>query len=576
MYQKYKDKAIDVISRNPYSLADDIIGIGFKIADGIAAKIGIAPDSAFRIKAGIRYCLNAAANNGNVYLPMEMLVRKVSELLNISPEPISNEMTGMHIANYIWIDRTPEYENVYLNYFYYAESYVARKLIELADMELDNTGLYDDKIDALAYSQGITFAKEQRLAIIEAMSNGVLVITGGPGTGKTTIINAIIQLSEAEGMEVTLAAPTGRAAKRMEEATGHNAQTIHRLLGVTFLNEDSNRQTFCKNEEEPIETDILIIDESSMIDIMLMQALLKAVAIGTRVIIVGDSNQLPSVGAGNVLKDIITSGEIKVVQLTEIFRQAQKSDIIINAHKINKGEHPNLSKNGSDFFFMKRYNQNEICSLLVSLVTTRLPKYLNCKPTDIQVLTPMRKQGLGVASVNAILQQAINPPAPNKAEKVMKNMTFREGDKVMQIKNDYEMEWKLIRNNIVTDKGTGIYNGDEGFITYIDNDSKFMEVVFDENKVVHYDFAQLDKLELSYAVTIHKSQGSEYRAVILPLLNGPEMLMTRNLLYTGLTRAKNLAVIVGSPETVYNMVDNNREIERFTTLSKKIKEFAKL
>lgn len=576
VYQKYKDKAIDVISRNPYSLADDIIGIGFKIADGIAAKIGIAPDSAFRIKAGIRYCLNAAANNGNVYLPMEMLVRKVSELLNISPEPISNEMTGMHIANYIWIDRTPEYENVYLNYFYYAESYVARKLIELADMELDNTGLYDDKIDALAYSQGITFAKEQRLAIIESMSNGVLVITGGPGTGKTTIINAIIQLSEAEGMEVTLAAPTGRAAKRMEEATGHNAQTIHRLLGVTFLNEDSNRQTFCKNEEEPIETDILIIDESSMIDIMLMQALLKAVAIGTRVIIVGDSNQLPSVGAGNVLKDIITSGEIKVVQLTEIFRQAQKSDIIINAHKINKGEHPNLSKNGSDFFFMKRYNQNEICSLLVSLVTTRLPKYLNCKPTDIQVLTPMRKQGLGVASVNAILQQAINPPAPNKAEKVMKNMTFREGDKVMQIKNDYEMEWKLIRNNIVTDKGTGIYNGDEGFITYIDNDSKFMEVVFDENKVVHYDFAQLDKLELSYAVTIHKSQGSEYRAVILPLLNGPEMLMTRNLLYTGLTRAKNLAVIVGSPETVYNMVDNNREIERFTTLSKKIKEFAKL
>ena len=404
------------------------------------------------------------------------------------------------------------------------------------------------------------------MAIIEAMSNGVLVITGGPGTGKTTIINAIIQLSEAEGMEVTLAAPTGRAAKRMEEATGHNAQTIHRLLGVTFLNEDSNRQTFCKNEEEPIETDILIIDESSMIDIMLMQALLKAVAIGTRVIIVGDSNQLPSVGAGNVLKDIITSGEIKVVQLTEIFRQAQKSDIIINAHKINKGEHPNLSKNGSDFFFMKRYNQNEICSLLVSLVTTRLPKYLNCKPTDIQVLTPMRKQGLGVASVNAILQQAINPPAPNKAEKVMKNMTFREGDKVMQIKNDYEMEWKLIRNNIVTDKGTGIYNGDEGFITYIDNDSKFMEVVFDENKVVHYDFAQLDKLELSYAVTIHKSQGSEYRAVILPLLNGPEMLMTRNLLYTGVTRAKKCVCIVGRKETFSAMIANEDQHRRYSGL----------
>lgn len=576
VHQKYKDKAIDVISRNPYSLADDIIGIGFKIADGIAAKIGIAPDSSFRIKAGIRYCLNEAAANGHVYLPMDILVGKVSELLNISHEPIKNEMTGMHIENYIWIDRTDGHENVYLNYFYYAESYVARKLVELADTELDSKDFYDEKIDALAYSQGITFAPEQREAITEAMSNGVLVITGGPGTGKTTIINAIIRLSEAEGMEVTLAAPTGRAAKRMEEATGHNASTIHRLLGVTFLSEDSHRQTFCKNEEEPLETDILIVDESSMIDIMLMQALLKAVAQGTRLIIVGDANQLPSVGAGNVLKDIIASNEIKVVRLTEIFRQAQKSDIIINAHKINNGIKPDLSKNGSDFFFMKRYNQKEICSLLVSLVTKRLPNYLECRPTDIQVLTPMRKQGLGVSTINNILQEAINPPAPNKAEKVLKNMTFREGDKVMQIKNDYEIEWKLVRNHIVTDKGTGVYNGDEGFITYIDNESKFMEVVFDENKVVHYDFTQIDKLELSYAVTIHKSQGSEYKAVIMPLLNGPEMLMTRNLLYTGLTRAKKLAVIVGSPDTVYHMVDNKREVERFTTLAKKIREFAKL
>lgn len=574
--KKYKDKAIDVITRNPYSMADDIIGIGFKIADNIAAKLGINPDSAFRIKAGIRYCLNEAAGNGNVYLPMNMLVNKVSELLNISPEPIENEMTGMYIENYIWIERTTEYENVYLNYFYYAESYVARKLVELADMEIDNKGVYEDKIDALAFSQNIVFAPEQREAITEAMSNGVLVITGGPGTGKTTIINAIIQLSEAEDMEVTLAAPTGRAAKRMEEATGHNAQTIHRLLGVSFLDEDSHRQTFCKSEEEPLETDILIVDESSMIDIMLMQALLKAVTVGTRVIIVGDANQLPSVGAGNVLKDIVTSGEIKVVQLTEIFRQAQKSDIIINAHKINKGQHPDLTKNGSDFFFMKRYNQRDICSLIVSLVTTRLPKYLNCKPTDIQVLTPMRKQGLGVGAINEILQSALNPPSPNKAEKVLKNVTFREGDKVMQIKNDYEIEWKIINNHIVTDTGTGIYNGDEGFITYIDNDSKFMEVVFDENKVVHYDFTALDKLELSYAVTIHKSQGSEYKAVVMPLLNGPEMLMTRNLLYTGLTRAKSLAVITGSPETVYSMVDNNREVQRFTTLSKKIREFAKL
>lgn len=575
IYKRYKDKTISVVTKNPYSLAEDIFGIGFKIADKIAENVGIAKDSPFRIHSGVKYILNAGANNGNVYMPLEAVVAQTSELLQIPQEIIRNELTSMHIKNHIWIESKEDTTRVYLNFFYYAEGYTARKLYELSSIELEKKYNFQNEIDALENTEKIRFAPLQREAIQAAMENGVLVITGGPGTGKTTIINAIIKLCEAEGYDIELAAPTGRAAKRMEEATGHKAQTIHRLLGINFVNENSRNQTFEKDEDNPIEADVIIIDESSMIDILLMHSLLKAIPAGTRLIMVGDSNQLPSVGPGNVLRDIINSNVIKVCRLTEIFRQSQESAIITNAHKINKGEYPDLKEKGKDFFFMRRNSSAELSSLIVSLISKRLPKYLNCDPIkDIQVLTPMRKSPLGVTALNALLQEALNPPSPNKREKELRGIKFREGDKVMQIKNNYNVEWKIVVKGRVTEDGIGVFNGDEGIITYMDLDNEYIEILFDDNKVVHYDFTQTDEIDLSYAVTIHKSQGSEYKAVIMPLLNGPDMLMSRNLLYTGLTRAKKLAVIAGSENTIYKMVDNNREVSRYTSLSLKLKEFA--
>lgn len=575
IYKRYKDKTIDIVRKNPYALAEDIFGIGFKIADKIAENVGIAKDSPFRIRAGVKYILNAGANNGHVYMPVETVINQTGELLQIADEIISNELTSMHIENQVWIERKEESTKVYLNFFYYAEGYVSRKLYELSDLEFNSIYNYENEIDALENIEKIRFAPQQREAIQSAMENGVLVITGGPGTGKTTIINAIIKLCETEGLEIELAAPTGRAAKRMEEATGHKAQTIHRLLGISFVNENSRTQSFEKDEDNPIEADVIIIDESSMIDVLLMHSLLKAIPQGTRLIIVGDSNQLPSVGPGNVLRDIINSGVIKVCRLTEIFRQAQESAIITNAHKINKGEYPDLKQKDKDFFFMRRNSAQELSSLIVSLVSTRLPKYLNCDPIrDIQVLTPMRKSPLGVIALNALLQESLNPPSQNKREKEFRGIKFREGDKIMQIKNNYNVEWKIVQKGKITEDGVGVYNGDEGIITYIDPVEEYVEILFDDNKVVHYDFTQMDEVDLSYAVTIHKSQGSEYKAIVMPLLNGPDMLMSRNLLYTGLTRAKELAVIAGAENTIYKMVDNNREISRYTSLCAKLKEFA--
>lgn len=575
IYKRYKDKTIDIVTKNPYSLAEDIFGIGFKIADKIAANVGIAKDSPFRIRAGVKYVLNSGANDGHVYMPIEMVVTQTSELLQIADEIISNELTSMHIENQVWLERKAENSAVYLNFFYYAEGYTARKLYELSSIELDKKYNYQNEIDALENVEKIHFASQQRDAIQSAMENGVLVITGGPGTGKTTIINAIIKLCEAEGYEIELAAPTGRAAKRMEETTGHKAQTIHRLLGINFVNENSRTQTFEKDEENPLETDVIIIDESSMIDILLMHSLLKAIPQGTRLIIVGDSNQLPSVGPGNVLRDIINSDVIKVCKLTEIFRQAQESAIVTNAHRINRGEYPDLRQKDKDFFFMRRNSAQDLSSLIVSLVSVRLPKYLSCDPIkDIQVLTPMRKSPLGVTALNALLQEALNPPSQNKREKEFRGIKFREGDKVMQIKNNYNAEWKIVETGKIVEDGVGVFNGDEGIITYIDSDNEYVEILFDDNKIVHYDFTQMDEIDLSYAVTIHKSQGSEYKAVIIPLLNGPDMLMSRNLLYTGLTRAKELAVIAGAENTIYRMVDNNREVSRYTSLKSKLKEFA--
>jgi exodeoxyribonuclease V alpha subunit len=515
-----------------------------------------------------------ASSSGHIYLPQEVLLQKTSEMLSLAPEIIQNELKGMHIENYLWLERDGENVRVYLNYYYYSESFIARSLVELSRMETFFHHNYDDEIDLLEISEKIEFAPNQRLAVKAAMENGVLVITGGPGTGKTTIINAIIKLAEAEGNEIKLAAPTGRAAKRMTEATGHEAQTIHRLLGINFAEDTSKRQNFERDEDNPLDADIIIIDESSMVDNMLMFALLKAVDSGTRLILVGDANQLPSVGAGNVLKDIIASGVVKVVYLNEIFRQAQESAIIMNAHKINKGEYPDITQKDKDFFFMKRYDPKELISTIMGLVSSRLPNYMNCDAiSDIQVLTPMRKSPLGVINLNAVLQETLNPPHPNKREKQFHKGTFREGDKVMQIKNNYNLEWKLVEKGILIEEGQGVYNGDCGIVNYIDLDNEYVEVTFDDNRIVQYDYSQIDELELSYAVTIHKSQGSEYKVVVLPVHSGPEMLMTRNLLYTALTRAKELAVIVGSPEMLFKMVDNNKEVDRYTTLSRRMREF---
>ncbi len=574
IYKRYKGSTITIVEKNPYALADEIFGIGFTTADKIAYNMGIAPDSEHRIEAGIKYILTLALNDGSVYLPMERLTASTADLLGIPEEVIANLTTKLHIDNQIYIERIPEQVRVYLNFSFYNESFTAKKLVELSHFKPESKIDYDSEISCIeAYNQ-MTFADEQRQAIKAALTNGVMVITGGPGTGKTTIINAIIALLKGEDMSVELAAPTGKAAKRMSLATGENAQTIHRLLGLSYLDENSRKQSFEHDEDNPIEADAIIVDESSMIDINLMTSLLKAVVPGTRLIIVGDADQLPSVGAGNVLKDIIASRVIPVIRLKEIFRQAQESFIVTNAHRINNGEMPLIEKNSKDFFFMRSSNQDSLINTLTSLVTTRLPKYLNCDGLkDIQLLTPMRKSPLGVENLNRVLQSCLNPPARGKFEKVHGSRTFRMGDKVMQIKNNYDISWKIIKNGKILDDGLGIYNGDEGIITFIDSVNEYVEVLFDDEKTVMYDFTQLDELELSYAVTIHKSQGSEYKAVIIPVHSGPPMLLTRNLIYTAVTRAKELVVLIGIPETLRRMIDNNREAGRYTALAERINYF---
>lgn len=575
IYKRYKGATITIVEKNPYTLADEVFGIGFATVDKIAANMGIAPDSDFRIQAGIKYCLELSLSDGNVYLPMDNLIAEAAKLLGIHRDLIMRMIMKLHIDNQLFVEDTEDNKNVYLNFSYYNESYVARKLVELSHFMPATSLNYDTEISCIEAYNSITFAPEQRKAIKEALTNGVMVITGGPGTGKTTIINAIISLLKAENMEVRLAAPTGKAAKRMSIATGETAQTIHRLLGVQHLEENSRRQVFDHDEDNPLEADVIITDESSMMDLSLMTSLLKAIVAGTRYIIVGDADQLPSVGAGNVLKDIITSGVIPVIRLDHIYRQAEGSYIITNAHRINKGEMPLIEKNSKDFFLMRRYNGEQLAQTIVQLVTQRLPNYLDCDGLkDIQLLTPMRKSVLGVDNLNTILQACLNPPAYGKTEKPHGKKVFRLGDKVMQIKNNYDISWKIFRNGKLYDDGTGIYNGDEGIVSLINLDEEYMEVIFDEEKTVQYDFSQLDELELSYAVTIHKSQGSEYKAVIMPVFNGPPMLLTRNLLYTAVTRAKELVVLVGIPEVLEAMVNNNRETERYTALAEKLKYFS--
>ena len=574
IYQQYGNRTYQVVEENPYRLADDISGIGFKIADEIASRIGIHTDSDYRIRSGLLYVLLQATGEGHTCLPKEDLLHRASALLGVEKEQMETQLMNLCMDRKLVMKEQNGKVMVWYGQYYYMELNVAKMLHDLnLECEMEESQIVK-KLSKVEKQASITLDEMQRKAVVEAVKNGVLVITGGPGTGKTTTINAIIRYFETEDMEILLAAPTGRAAKRMTEATGWEAVTIHRLLELSGVpSDDRSTASFERNEENPLEADVIIIDEMSMVDIFLMNALLKAVSVGTRLILVGDINQLPSVGPGCVLKDIIRAGSCPVVQLTRIFRQASQSDIIVNAHKINRGEHVTLDNKSRDFFFLQRQDPNVILRVVLALVQEKMPRYVDARPTDIQVLTPMRKGSLGVENLNEMLQRYLNPPSSEKNEKETSRGRFREGDKVMQIKNNYQIEWEARnRYGIAIDKGTGIFNGDMGIVQQIDLLAETMEVLFDDYRTVTYSFQMLEELELAYAVTIHKSQGSEYPAVVIPLLTGPRMLMNRNLLYTAVTRARSCVTLVGSPETFEQMIDNASEQTRYSGLYDRIRE----
>lgn len=581
IYKQYKEHTTEVVKNTPYRLVEDINGIGFKKADEIAAQVGIAKNDPSRIKTGVLYILTQFSNNGHTYMPRHKLIEESMKLLlpdayqelmhtGETDNPlVENALIDLTMSKQVIIKKYDEIACVFLAYLYHSEVAVARKLIDLSSLyQQDSRVDVEKELASTQKELKIELVEEQKEAVRHVLTNGVTVITGGPGTGKTTTINAILHMLEKAGEDVLLAAPTGRAAKRMSEATGMQAQTLHRLLEIGYMREDTERQMFNRNEDNPIEADVIIVDEMSMVDITLMSALMKAVVEGQRLVLIGDADQLPSVGAGNVLKDIITSERLPVVRLIQIFRQASKSAIVMNAHRINKGEYPVVNEKGTDFFFMKRSVQEEVRNTIIELVTTRLPKYQGFDSLrDIQILAPMRKGLLGVNELNRALQQALNPYDELKPEKEYRGVLFREGDKVMQIKNNYNTPWKLLGlTGMSIEEGTGVFNGDCGIITAIKEEEELVKVTFEDGKIVEYEFNQLDELELAYAVTIHKSQGSEYPAVILPLHSGPPMLLSRNLLYTAVTRAKKMVVGVGLMETMQRMVDNNREIERYSSL----------
>lgn len=579
IYQQYKQDMYRILKENPYKMAEDINGIGFKMADEIASRIGIHTDSDYRIRSGLLYILLLATGEGHVYLPKKLLLERAQQLLGVQADYMEKHLTDLAIDRKIVIkeietDHTEKQQVVYASQYYQIELHTAQMLHELNVKDTAEEEVLQEKIKQIQRAEKIDLDEKQQEAIKEAVRNGLMVITGGPGTGKTTTINAIIRYFEMEGLDIYLAAPTGRAAKRMTEATGYEAKTIHRLLELTGIPEESSaRVHFERNAQNPLEADVIIIDEMSMVDIFLMHALLSAVVTGTRLILVGDVNQLPSVGPGSVLKDIIRSGEFPVVELTKIFRQASQSDIVVNAHKINQGIPVVLDNKSMDFFFLKRYDANVIISTVITLIQKKLPKFVDAQPYDIQVLTPMRKGLLGVERLNGILQQYLNPPEKEKKEKEHGNGLFREGDKVMQIKNNYQIEWE-VRGlyGIPVEKGVGVFNGDTGILREINTFAETVTVEFDERKFVEYSFKQLDELELAYAITIHKAQGSEYPAVIIPLLGGPKMLMNRNLLYTAVTRARKCVTLVGDEKTFEEMENNRMEQSRYTTLDLRIKE----
>ena len=571
VYQAYGQDVYGIIRENPYRLADDIDGVGFRTADEIAARVGIRMDSDFRVRSGILYTLLQASGEGHTYLPETELTPRASKLLNVTAEQVEKQYMDLAIERKIILKQMEDQTQIYAASFYYMEANTATMLKRLNVSYDVSDAEIEQRIRGIEKKSGMTLDEHQVTAVKEAVRNGLLVITGGPGTGKTTTINTIIRYFELEGLEIFLAAPTGRAAKRMSETTGFEARTVHRMLELNGGAEGSGG--FERDESNPLEADVIIVDEMSMVDISLMYSLLKAISVGTRLILVGDVNQLPSVGPGSVLRDIIQSHACNVVMLTKIFRQASTSDIIVNAHKINHGEEVILDNKSMDFFFLKRYDADKIINVTLQLIKQKLPKFVNATEYDIQVLTPMRKGLLGVERLNGILQAYMNPADKSKREKEYRGTIFREGDKVMQIKNNYQIEWEIrTKFGLCVDKGMGIFNGDTGIIEEINDFAETMTISFDEGRKVEYPFKLLEELELAYAVTIHKSQGSEYPAVVIPLLSGPRMLMNRNLLYTAVTRAKKCVTIVGDEQTFYEMIQNNSQQRRYSGLRDRIVE----
>jgi exodeoxyribonuclease V alpha subunit len=571
VYQAYGQDVYGIIRENPYRLADDIDGVGFRTADEIAARVGIRMDSDFRVRSGILYTLLQASGEGHTYLPETELTPRASKLLNVTAEQVEKQYMDLAIERKIILKQMEDQTQIYAASFYYMEANTATMLKRLNVSYDVSDAEIEQRIRGIEKKSGMTLDEHQVTAVKEAVRNGLLVITGGPGTGKTTTINTIIRYFELEGLEIFLAAPTGRAAKRMSETTGFEARTVHRMLELNGGAEGSGG--FERDESNPLEANVIIVDEMSMVDISLMYSLLKAISVGTRLILVGDVNQLPSVGPGSVLRDIIQSHACNVVMLTKIFRQASTSDIIVNAHKINHGEEVILDNKSMDFFFLKRYDADVIINVVLQLIKQKLPKFVDATPYDIQVLTPMRKGLLGVERLNGILQRYMNPPANDKVEKEYGSTVFREGDKVMQTKNNYQLAWEIrTKFGLTVDKGLGIFNGDMGIIRQINDFAEQMIIEFDEGRMVEYPYKLLDELELAYAITIHKSQGSEYPAVVIPLLSGPMMLMNRNLLYTAVTRARKCVTLVGNEVTFQQMIRNTSQQKRYSGLCDRLKE----
>lgn len=578
IYEKYGMGMYGILKENPYRLAEDIQGVGFRLADEIAEKIGIHTDSDYRIRSGILYTLLQASLEGHMFLPMRVLVRRSADLLQVPEEAIRAQIQNLHMDHKVVVKKTTDEPEVYAFSYYYAELNCARMLRELnVLMESELLDSEEKRIETILQrilkEQGLELDELQKNAVLECVKHGIMILSGGPGTGKTTTINTIIRYFDEEGMDILLAAPTGRAAKRMTEATGYEARTIHRMLEINGGMEDGSRARFERNGENPLEADVVIIDEMSMVDIYLFQSLLEAVSVGTRLILVGDMDQLPSVGPGQVLQDLIESKSFPTVMLKKIYRQAGESDIVMNAHRINMGQKIALNNKSKDFFFLPRNDVQVIYKHMIQLITEKLPRYVEAQPYDIQVLTPMRKGSLGVETLNEILQRYLNPADPSRKEHAAGDRIFREGDKVMQIKNNYQLEWEIVSQyGIRIDSGSGVFNGDIGTIRRIREESSTVQVEYDEHRLVEYTFSQLDEIELAYAITIHKSQGSEYPAVLLPLLSGPKMLMNRNLLYTAVTRARKCVTILGSQEVVDGMIENENQYHRYTGLGRRILE----